>query len=124
MRKGLLIVLIIQLTSLSLFAGGLLTEMCRIPLLIEHFEEHEKANKEISFLTFLNEHYSHSDSSDSEHGNLPFKSQMHASSILLALELKNRQPEPIEFTETQSFVFPSTIGNVANTTVAVFQPPQ
>ena len=124
MRKGLLIVLIIQLSSLSLFAGGLLTELCRIPLLIEHFEDHERTNEEISFLTFLNEHYSQTDTSDSEHGDLPFKSQMHTSSILLALDLKNRQAEPVEFTETQSFVFPSSIGNVANTTISVFQPPQ
>ncbi len=113
-----------QLSSLSLFAGGLLTEICRIPLLIEHFEEHEKKNQEISFLTFLSEHYAQTDSSDSEHGNLPFKSQMHTSSILLALDLKNRQPEPIEFIETRSFVFPSSIGNVAHASVVVFQPPQ
>jgi hypothetical protein len=124
MRKALLIVIIIQLSSLSLFAGGLLTEICRIPLLIEHFEEHERTNEEISFLTFLTEHYSESDSKDSDHGDLPFKSQMHASTILLALDLKNKQPEPIEFIEAQSFVFPSSIGNVTNTTIAVFQPPQ
>ena len=124
MRKALLIVLIIQLSSLSLFAGGLLTELCRIPLLIEHFEDHERTNEEISFLTFLTEHYSQTDTSDSEHGNLPFKSQMHTSSILLALDLKNRQPEPIEFIEAQSFVFPASIGNETNTTIAVFQPPQ
>lgn len=107
-----------------MFAGGLLTELCRIPLLIEHFEDHERTNEEISFLTFLNEHYSQTDTSDSEHGNLPFKSQMHTSSILLALDIKNRQPEPFEFIQVQSFVFPSSIGNVANTTIAVFQPPQ
>jgi hypothetical protein len=124
MRKGLLIVLIIQLSSLSLFAGGLLTELCRIPLLIEHFEDHERTNEEISFFTFLTEHYSKTDTSDSEHGNLPFKSQMHTSSILLALDLKNRQPEPVEFIKVKSFVFPSSIGNVANTTITVFQPPQ
>jgi len=124
MRKGLLIVLIIQLSSVSLFAGGLLKEICRIPLLIEHFEEHEKENHEISFLTFLNEHYSQTDSKDSAHGNLPFKSQMHTSSILLALDLKNRQPEPVEFIQVQSFVFPSSIGNEANTVISVFQPPQ
>jgi hypothetical protein len=124
MRKALLIVLIIQLSSLSLFAGGLLTEICRIPLLIEHFEEHEKSNHEISFLTFLNEHYSQNDSSDSEHGNLPFKSHLHTSSLLLALDLKNRQPEPVEFIQVQSFVFPSSIGNEANTVISVFQPPQ
>lgn len=124
MRKALLIVIIIQLSSLSLFAGGLITEICRIPLLIEHFEEHEKKNEEISFLTFLNEHYSQNDSSDSEHGNLPFKSQMHASVILLALDVKNKQPETVELIETQSFVFPSSIGNTTNTVIAVFQPPQ
>jgi len=124
MLKGLLLVLIIQLSSLSLFAGGLLTEICRIPLLIEHFEEHEKEKHEMSILTFLNEHYSQTDSSDSEHGNLPFKSHMHAFSILLALDVKNKQPEPVEFIEAQSFVFPSSIGNEANTVISVFQPPQ
>jgi hypothetical protein len=124
MRKALLIVLIIQLSSLSLFAGGLLTEVCRIPLLLEHFEEHEKTNQEISFLSFLNEHYSENDSSDSDHGNLPFKSHVHTVSLLLAIESKIKISEPKEFIEVQSFTFPSSIGNVANTTIAVFQPPQ
>ncbi|MFM2315917.1 MAG: hypothetical protein RLZZ155_249 [Bacteroidota bacterium] len=124
MRKTLLIVIIIQLSSLSLFAGGLLTEVCRIPLLIEHFEDHERKNEKISFLTFLNEHYAQSDTNDSEHDELPFKSQIHTSSILLAIDFKNRQPEPVEFIEVKSFVFPSSIGNVANTSIAVFQPPQ
>jgi hypothetical protein len=49
---------------------------------------------------------------------------MRTSSILLALDLKNRQPEPIEFIEAQSFVFLASIGNETNTTIAVFQPPQ
>jgi hypothetical protein len=124
MRKGLLIVLIIQLSSLSLFAGGLLTEICRIPLLLEHFEEHEKTNQEISFLSFLNEHYSQNDSNDSDHGDLPFKSHVHSVSLLLVLESKSKISEPKEFIEVQSFIFPSSIGNVANTTIAVFQPPQ
>ena len=124
MRKALLLVLIIQLSSLSLFAGGLLTEVCRIPLLLEHFNEHEKTNQEISFLSFLNEHYSENDSSDSDHGNLPFKSHVHTVSLLLAIESKIKISEPKEFIEVQSFTFPSSIGNVANTTIAVFQPPQ
>ncbi len=124
MRKTLLIVLIIQLSSLSLFAGGLLTELCRIPLLVEHFEEHENTNQEISFLSFLNEHYSENDSSDSDHGNLPFKSHVHTVSLLLAIESKSKILEPKEFIEVQSFIFPSSIGNVVNTTIAVFQPPQ
>ncbi|MEY3849794.1 MAG: hypothetical protein RJA38_235 [Bacteroidota bacterium] len=124
MRKTLLIVLIIQLSSLSLFAGGLLTELCRIPLLVEHFEEHENTNQEISFLSFLNEHYSENDSSDSDHGNLPFKSHVHTVSLLLAIESKSKISEPKEFIEVQSFIFPSSIGNVVNTTIAVFQPPQ
>ncbi len=124
MRKTLLIVLIIQLSRLSLFAGGLLTELCRIPLLVEHFEEHEKANQDISFLSFLNEHYSQNDSNDSDHGNLPFKSHVHTVSLLLAIESKSKILEPKEFIEVQSFIFPSSIGNVVNTTIAVFQPPQ
>ncbi len=124
MRKTLLIVLIIQLSSLSLFAGGLLTELCRIPLLVEHFEEHEKANHDISFLSFLNEHYSQNDTNDSDHSDLPFKSHVHTVSLLLAIESKSKISEPKEFIEVQSFIFPSSIGNVSNITIAVFQPPQ
>lgn len=124
MRKGLLIVLIIQLSSLSLFAGGLLTELCRIPLLVEHFEEHEKTNQNISFFSFLNEHYSQTDSNDTEHGDLPFKSHLHTSSLLLAFESKTKQPEPTVFSEVQAFVFPSSIGNVVGRSLVVFQPPQ
>lgn len=124
MRKGLLMVLIIQLSSLSLFAGGLLTEVCRIPLLIEHFEDHEKTNQEISFFSFLKEHYSQTDNTDSEHRELPFKSHIHVSSLILVLDQKNKPEETFVSQVFQAYVFPSSIGNVVSTAVAVFQPPQ
>lgn len=53
-------------------------QIMRFPVLIHHFLEHEKENKDLSFIKFLSQHYStkinHPDNNHNDHEDLPFKS--------------------------------------------------
>lgn len=71
-------------------------EVLRLPLLWEHFTEHKSENDSLSFLTFLEQHYAHSHSSesdDSEDHNLPFKS--HDCNTVLKFSNKYKDVDPI-----------------------------
>ena len=52
-----------------------LGQLLKLPVLMEHFNKHQE-NEGVSFLEFLNEHYSkeHNDADHSEDEKLPFKS--------------------------------------------------
>ena len=73
MKRGIAILLLV-------FYLGLTTEfyqLLKIPVLIEHFSEHQSLKNNLSFLNFLKMHYSKNNDhdGDSEKDNkLPFKS--------------------------------------------------
>ncbi len=52
-------------------------EILKLPILIHHYIEHEGLEKSVSFIDFLNEHYTnvaqHRDYAHHHHDNLPFK---------------------------------------------------
>ncbi len=50
-------------------------ELFRLPLLIEHFLEHQEQEGKLSLIDFLHLHYSteHNNSDTDEHNQLPFK---------------------------------------------------
>lgn len=52
-------------------------ELLKLPLLVHHFIVHEKLENKVSFIDFLNEHYTntaqHRDYDHHHHDNLPFK---------------------------------------------------
>ncbi len=53
-----------------------LGQLCKLPMLIEHYQEHQKENKDISFLSFLKMHYFNGDPKDADYEDdmkLPFK---------------------------------------------------
>ncbi|SEK19641.1 hypothetical protein [Parapedobacter koreensis] len=55
----------------------LLEQLLKIPVLFEHFQEHQQRETDISFLNFLTHHYSfekHTDKDESRDMQLPFKS--------------------------------------------------
>ncbi len=55
-------------------------ELFKLPLLVEHFMEHNEGNKQVSFWEFLCNHYSTTaikDADSDEDMKLPFKSQSH-----------------------------------------------
>ena len=60
-----------------LFAGTELHQVLRLPALVLHFVEHQSASPNLSFLTFIQDHYSNPEISnpgeDEKHEQLPFK---------------------------------------------------
>ena len=53
-----------------------LHQLLKLPMVFEHFYDHQKENKEISFLQFLDMHYMHGSPNDkdiNEDMKLPFK---------------------------------------------------
>ena len=54
-----------------------LGQICKLNLLIEHYQKHNKENKELSFIGFLKLHYFNGDPKDDDYEEdmkLPFKS--------------------------------------------------
>jgi len=71
-RVSIIFLLIIYLTSISEF-----TQWIKVPVLFEHYVEHKTLNPHLTFLSFLNMHYSMEDDQDSDYDHdsqLPFKS--------------------------------------------------
>lgn len=62
---------------LYLTASTELHQLLKLPILIEHFVEHQSINNNLTFLDFLSMHYSHEDDHDGDKEKdmkLPFKS--------------------------------------------------
>lgn len=66
---------IIFFLFLYLFSSTAFSELLRVPLLIEHYSEHQEKEKSISFSDFLRMHYlDHEDHKDDADSDLPFQS--------------------------------------------------
>lgn len=58
-----------------LFSSTELSELLKIPLLLEHYTEHQEKSKSLSFGSFLYMHYvDHENHSDEKDRDLPFQS--------------------------------------------------
>lgn len=78
MRK----VLIVSFLVVYLFSSTQLSELLKIPLLIEHYSEHQMGSEKLSFADFLHMHYvDHENHSDDKDRDLPF--QAHSNSEIV-----------------------------------------
>ena len=67
----------ISLLSLYLVAGTELRELFKLPLLVQHYQEHKKADQALNFFSFLCMHYGGDDNNTQDEDRdmqLPFKS--------------------------------------------------
>lgn len=81
LKKAILIFLL----SMYVISITELSQLFKIPVLIEHFSEHQSKNKNISFFGFLYSHYSQADDNDGDEDkerNMPFKSHDTCISLL------------------------------------------
>lgn len=70
-----------KLTAIFFFAAYLLSateahQLLKLPVVFQHFAEHQQENRNISFLQFLDMHYMHGSPMDKDHDRdmqLPFK---------------------------------------------------
>lgn len=63
--------------TVHLFSTTELHQLLKLPVIFEHFADHRKENKAISFLQFLDMHYLHGSPKDKDYNEdmkLPFKS--------------------------------------------------
>src|SRR5437763_16631069 len=70
-------VIAILLLSIQLFTCTELCQVFKAPVLFQHYHEHKGADKSLTFLSFLREHYLNSNESDPAYARdmqLPFKS--------------------------------------------------
>nr|WP_121271145.1 hypothetical protein [Pedobacter schmidteae] len=68
--------IILFILSIYLISGTELRELIKLPVLFQHFYEHKALNSEISFSTYLADHYNsipHSDNDEERDNQLPFK---------------------------------------------------
>ena len=72
MRQSLAITLLI----LYLFSSTEIFELLKFPILIQHYQDHQKKHPKISFASYVCEHYTHGDVEDAdkeEDRKLPYK---------------------------------------------------
>lgn len=75
MRPLLTCSLAILISVQSLLPGLSVLEMGKMPALVQHYKTHRSFNSELSFLSFLELHYSnksHHDQDQNEHHKLPY----------------------------------------------------
>ncbi len=63
----------ILLIAIYLIPSSEITQLLKLPALLEHFMEHQKKDESLSFARFFCMHYHSKHSEDSEHSKLPFK---------------------------------------------------
>ena len=72
MKKLLALILFVVYT----ISSTELREIVKLPVLVQHFNEHRQLNKDITFSQFLIDHYNnipHTDNDDERDNQLPFK---------------------------------------------------
>jgi hypothetical protein len=74
----------IFLLTIHFFAATELTQLFKLPVLLEHFNQHQQKDKTLSFGTFLYQHYV-ADQNNGDHDELPFHS--HDSCITLSVSV-------------------------------------
>ncbi len=87
-----------------------LSELLKLPILVQHFIEHKEENKNLSFLGFLEIHYAHGSPHDADYDKdmkLPFKSITHSniSSISFCTPLPNFKHNPIIYYKSNKKIF-------------------
>lgn len=103
-------------------------QLLKLPILIEHFQEHQQRNRGITVAAFLNEHYlGHTvlDNDDQRDMQLPFKKTDCVTVLAFVFEapVAFKIEHELPFVET-SFVICNHNHLTSITLDAVFQPPK
>ncbi|MGX5816635.1 hypothetical protein ACWKWU_00475 [Chitinophaga lutea] len=106
-----------------------LRELVKLPVLIQHFQEHKALNGGITFAAFLIDHYNnepHTDNDEERDNQLPFKrvdSGMHASPVIpVTNPITLRKPvQPVASNEK----FPRNDNRIPSAGISkIWQPPR
>ncbi|SHE33134.1 hypothetical protein SAMN05444008_101167 [Cnuella takakiae] len=116
--------LFVQLSATTEFS-----QLFKLPVLWQHYQEHKEENKDVSFISYLTMHYLNGDAKDADYERdmqLPFKtgSNYQVSSVASIL------PAPITATEPPVYYHLSEIVTSDDTFIssqflsAIWQPPK
>jgi hypothetical protein len=122
--------LVILIISAYLCATTQLGELFKIPVLIEHYNEHKALDERISFWNYLKDHYA----DEGQHADyerdmqLPFKTLIHSHLVHTAVVLPAFQPfiavAHIIYTDKRQQLFAHTSVFSSNYLSAIWQPPR
>ena len=119
-----------MLLAIYILAGSVTSELLKLPILAEHFNEHRQLNKNVDLISFLVLHYQVEDGTDKdaeEDKKLPFKSIEYFGStsfvsIISPLQVNDflnpyLPAPPFYFTHNDAFVSSQFLA-------AIWQPPR
>ena len=115
---------------LYLFSVTEAKQLLKLPVVFQHFAEHQQENKNISFLQFLCNHYLHGSPMDKDHDRdmqLPFKtcSEFALSVVpVIVADVETSILSPLEFNVSNDFL--QTNDNLISSEFGcnIFQPPR
>lgn len=84
--------------TLFVFSTGL-QELAKLPVLFQHYFEHQSLNEEITFSAYLWDHYNsvpHTDADADRDSQLPFKSMDKSGTGLVSLDIMPSNAYPIK----------------------------
>jgi hypothetical protein len=116
--------------SIYLLGTTPIGQLCRLPMLLSHFQEHQKENKDLSFIGFLKMHYFNGDPKDADYDKdmkLPFKTiDVNTSiSVYTAFEMPSFQIERQNFIDLKVNKFSTSDSWYSNSYLdAIWQPPR
>jgi hypothetical protein len=120
----------ILLLTAFLFSTTELHQLLKLPVVFEHFADHRKENKNISFLQFLDMHYMHGSPRDKDYREdmkLPFKTADNCTatvSPVLIPQLAQALAIPVIFSaETKLHIFDAGF-NTSSYLSSIWQPPK
>ncbi len=128
-RFILLLLISIQISSMSFVQGGIVKIIAQLPHLAEHFEEHAQIDPDLSWTEFLVMHYGnteHNELADESHDALPLNANSTSLTSISPLVF-NIAPvmtalASLDYSISHS-VFPNTVGRVVSVSTSVFHPP-
>lgn len=112
-----------------LITGTELGQLCKLPLLVQHYAEHKAENNSLSLIQFLYMHYGHDEvrnGDDDKDMKLPFKTpSVSVNAVFIAMTptiqflggLHNKEILPTKYTLYRAFFYSSTLD-------AIWRPPQ
>jgi len=117
----------ISFLAVFLCASTEIHQILRLPVLIQHYLEHQEVNNNQSLAEFLTNHYSNRQNhSDSNHNNLPFKTADCATAhvaLAFANHAQYSVQSPTTFQEKASSIYNDVIYSSAIVN-SIWQPPK
>jgi hypothetical protein len=116
--------------SVYLLATTQLSELLKLPVLVQHYMEHKLENKSLSFIDFLEIHYAHGSPRDADYDKdmkLPFKTidNSNISSIHFYTPFPNFKQTPIVYLQNRKLLFSEYAFTYSSTFLSsIWQPPK